>query len=78
MAIDPLTSKLLTHLAIKAAADAEARKRMLILILTPLIAVLLIITMFFYILTHPLEFLGQFINGEDLTAVEQLQNDFGM
>jgi len=25
LAIDPLTSKLLTHLAIKAAADAEAR-----------------------------------------------------
>lgn len=47
LAIDPITSKLLTHLAIKAAADAEARKRMLILILTPLIAVLLIITMFF-------------------------------
>jgi hypothetical protein len=78
LAIDPITSKLLTHLAVKAVTDAEARKRMLIFILTPLIAVLLIITMFFYILTHPLEFLGQFINGEDLTAVEQLQNDFGM
>ena len=78
LAIDPITSKLLMHLAVKAATDAEARKRMLILILAPLLSVLLIITMFFYILTHPLEFLGQFFNGEALTAVEQLQNDFGM
>ena len=78
MAIDPITSKLLTHLVLKATTDAEARKKMLILILTPLLTILLITTTFFYILTNPLEFLGQFFNGKTLTAVEQLQNDFGM
>ena len=78
LAIDPITSKLLTHLVLKATTDAEARKKMLILILTPLLTILLITTTFFYILTNPLEFLGQFFNGKTLTAVEQLQNDFGM
>ena len=78
MAIDPITSKLLTHLVLKAATDAEARGKMLILILTPIISLLLIVIMFFYILTHPLEFLGQFFDGKSLIAVEQLQNDFGM
>lgn len=51
---------------------------MLILILTPILSVLFIMSMFFYILTHPLDFLGQFFDSKSLIAVEQMQSDFGM
>jgi len=62
----------------QAATDEETRKKMLIIILAPILSLLLITTMFFYILTHPLDFLEQFFSGNSITAVEQLQNDFGM
>lgn len=78
MAIDPLIAKALTHLAIKVATDEESRKKILLLILTPVLSVLLIMSMFFYILTHPLDFLGQFFDSQTLSSVEQLQSDFGM
>ena len=78
MALDPLTAKILTHLVVKTVTDEEARKKMLILILTPILSVLLIMSMFFYILTHPLDFLGQFFDSKSLIAVEQMQSDFGM
>ena len=78
MAVDPLIAKALTHLAVKVATDEETRKKMLLLILTPVLSVLLIMSMFFYILTHPLDFLGQFFDSQTLSSVEQLQSDFGM
>lgn len=78
MAVNPVVAKIITQLAIKAATDEETRKKLLILILTPILSVLLIVTMFFYILTNPLEFLGQFFDSDSLIQIEQLQNDFGM
>lgn len=78
MAVDPLIAKALTHLAVKVATDEETRKKMLLLILTPVLSVLLIMSLFFYILTHPLDFLGQFFDSQTLSSVEQLQSDFGM
>lgn len=78
MAIDPATAKLLAQAALKLASDEEARKRLLIIILTPLLCVVLILTAFVYILTHPLEFLGEFFDSRAITEVERLQNDYGM
>lgn len=78
MAIDPATAKLLAQAALKLASDEEARKRLLIIILTPLLCVVLILTALVYILTHPLEFLGEFFDSRAITEVERLQNDYGM
>ena len=78
MAIDPATAKLLAQAALKLASDEEARKRLLMIILTPLLCVVLILTAFVYILTHPLEFLGEFFDSRAITEVERLQNDYGM
>ncbi len=78
MAIDPATAKFFAQAALKLATDEEARKRLLIIILTPLLCVVLILTAFVYILTHPLEFLGEFFDSRAITEVERLQNDYGM
>ncbi len=78
MAIDPATAKLLAQAALKLASDEEARKRLLIIILTPLLCVVLILTAFVYILSHPLESLGEFFDSRAITEVERLQNDYGM
>lgn len=78
MAIDPATAKLLAQAALKLATDEKARKRLLFIIFTPLLCVILILTTFVYILTHPLEFLGEFFDSQAITEVEHLQNDYGM
>jgi hypothetical protein len=76
--MDPMTAKLLAQAAVKIVTDEQARRRLLLLILMPLLSVLLILTAFFYILTHPLEALGEFFHGDALTQAGQLQNDYGM
>lgn len=78
MAIDPATAKLLAQAALKLATDEEARKKLLIIILIPVLCVVLILTTFVYILTHPLEFLGEFFDTKAFTEVEHLQNEYGM
>ena len=78
MAIDPATAKLLAKAVLKLVTDEKARKRLLIIIFTPLMCVILILTTFVYILTHPLEFLGEYFDSQTITEVEQLQNDYGM
>lgn len=78
MAIDPATAKLIAQAALKLATDEKARKRLLFIILTPVLCVVLILTTFVYILTHPLEFLGEFFDSQAITEVEHLQNDYGM
>lgn len=78
MAIDPATAKLLAQAALKLVSDEQARKRLLIIILAPILSVILIMTAFVYILTHPLEFLSQLFDAKTITQVEQLQKDYGM
>ncbi|MCX7748247.1 MAG: C39 family peptidase [Clostridia bacterium] len=78
MAIDPVTAKLIAKAAIKAATDEEARKKIVIIILIPVISVLLILTMFTYIITHPLDFLSTIFSGNELTQVTEMHNDFSL
>lgn len=53
MAVDPITAKILAPLAAQAVADEQARKRLLILILAPVISLLLLIAFIVYLLTSP-------------------------
>ena len=43
MAVDPLTAKILAKVAMQAATDSESRKRILFMILAPVIGLLLLI-----------------------------------
>ena len=58
--------------------DEETRKKVIAIALTPIISVVLILTMAFYILAHPIEFLKTvFTNDTDIVYAQNLQNDYG-
>lgn len=78
MAIDPITAKILAHIAAQAATDEQARKRLLITILAPIITVLLLIAFILYLITSPLSLFASWAFGsEELVAIESFQKDYG-
>lgn len=78
MAIGSVTIKIIAQLALKVITDEEARKRIVIIALIPIISVLLILTMFVDIITHPLDQLGTLFSDNELTQVMQLQDQFSL
>lgn len=77
MAVDPITAKILAHIAAQAATDEQARKRLLIIILGPAVALLLLIALILYILTSPLSIFAEWAMGDELAAIEDLQINYG-
>ena len=69
--------KLLAKLAVDVAADAEKRRRLLILILAPVIGLLLLVAFIVYILTSPLSFLLGWLLPNEIQAVEDFQIEYG-
>ena len=54
MAVDPITAKILAHIAAQTVTDEQARKRLLITILAPVITVFLLVAFILYLITSPL------------------------
>lgn len=52
MPIDPVTAKIIAQLAIKTITDEESRNKILIAVIVPISIVLLILSMFVYILSR--------------------------
>lgn len=77
MAVDPVTVKVLTHLATKAVTDEQTRKRVLLLIITPIIVFLLLIAMILQILTSPFQLLGMLFKSNEMPYVTELRTDYG-
>ena len=77
MAIDPLTAKILTQIAAQAVTDEQVRKRLLIIILGPAVALLMLIALILYILTSPLSIFAEWAMGDELAAIEDLQINYG-
>ncbi len=77
MAVDPLTAKLLAQIAAQAVTDEQARKRLLIIILGPAVALLMLIALILYILTSPLSIFAEWAMGDELAAIEDLQINYG-
>ena len=50
MAVDPLTAKILAKVAMQAATDSESRKRILFMILAPVLGLLLLIAFILYLI----------------------------
>ena len=78
MAVNPKLVIAAAKAAKKVITDEKARSKVIWIILTPVLVVLLILTMFVYMLTHPLEFLSTLFTAGELTEVENLQSEFGM
>jgi hypothetical protein len=77
MAVDPLTAKILAHMAAKAATDEQARKRLLWLILGAVIILLLLIALILYLITSPFSVLAGWLIGDELAVVEDFQKEYG-
>ena len=77
MAVDPMTAKLIAQAAIQAATDKETRRRMIIMILAPVIGFLLLVAFILYLITSPLSILAQWLIGDEITVVEGFQKDYG-
>ena len=74
---DPVIVKLLAEAALQAAKDKEGRKRLLALILGPVIFLLLLIALVLYIVTSPFSALADWLSGGEAAAVDVFQKDYG-
>ena len=77
MAANHLIAKLLAKTAVKVATDEETQRRILIMILAPVIGLLLLIALILYIITSPFSMLAQWLIGDEIAVVQQFQNDYG-
>lgn len=77
MATDPITAKIMVHIATQAATDEQARKRLLCIILGPAVAFLLLIALILYLITSPFSLLAEWLIGDELAVVEDFQKEYG-
>lgn len=78
MAVDPVTAKILAQLAVQAAADKQARKRLLITVLAPVLFLLLLIAFIVHLLTSPVSLFVEWALGDsEITAIESFQQEYG-
>lgn len=78
MAVDPVTAKILAQLAAQTAADEQARKRLLIVILSPVLFLLLLIAFIVHLLTSPISMFVEWALGDsEVTAIESFQQEYG-
>ena len=77
LAVDPLTAKILAKVAMQAATDSESRKRILFMILAPVIGLLLLIAFILYLITSPFSVLSQWLIGDEVNVVEDFQKQYG-
>ncbi|WP_044482089.1 C39 family peptidase [Paenibacillus antibioticophila] len=75
--MDPATAKLLAKLTVKAAVDEDSRKRLLMLILTPVVGFLLLAAMVLQLLTSPIESLKLLLGTHEAPIVDEMRMDYG-
>ncbi|MFB5678065.1 C39 family peptidase [Paenibacillus terreus] len=75
--MDPTTAKLLARLAVKAATDEQARKRILMLIIAPVVIFLLLVAMVLQLLTAPFETLKLWLTADETIVVDEIRTDYG-
>lgn len=78
MAIDPATVKMIAQAAFKVATDEEARKKVIMIALIPVISMIIVLTMFFYIISHPIDFLSKTFFGNEFSVVTNMHDDFSI
>ncbi len=78
MVIDPVTAKILVQLAAQAAMDKQARKRLLIAIMMPVLFLLVLIAFIVHLLTSPISMFVEWALGDsEVTAIESFQQEYG-
>jgi len=77
MAISAAAVKVAAKAAVAVLTDPEARRKVIIVAIAPLAGAILIISLFFYILTMPLQLLGDFFSGNDYDTVRGVRIEHG-
>ena len=77
MAVDPATIKLAVKAAATVLTDEKARQKVIIIAIAPLAAFILIVSLFFHILTMPLQWIGNFFSGNDYDTVRNVRVEHG-
>lgn len=78
MTISPVMVKILAWLAVQTVADEQARKRLFVVILTPVLILLLLIAFIIYLLVSPLTlFMGWMFGDSEIAAIEAFQKEYG-
>jgi hypothetical protein len=77
MAINPATLRLAVKAAVSVMTDEDKRRKVIMIAVVPLAAFTLLVSLFFYILTMPLQLLGSFFTGSDYDAVRAVRAEHG-
>lgn len=78
MTADPVTIRTLIMLALRAAKDEQARRRLLYIILAPVIFLLVLTAFTVYLITSPLsQFVEWAFDTDELAAIEAFQQEYG-
>jgi hypothetical protein len=77
LAVDPATLKLAAKAAVSVLTDEDKRRKVIMIAVAPLAAFILIVSLFFYILTMPLRLLGDFFFGNDYDTVREVRVEHG-
>jgi len=74
---DPATVAKAIKVAATVLTDEETRKKVLMIAIAPAAGLILLISLFFYILTMPLQMLGNFFTGGSLDTVHTVRAENG-
>jgi len=77
MAVDPATARLIAQAIIRVTADEEARRKILVMILAPVIGLLLLIAFILYLITNPFSLLIGWLLPGEADIVGEFQKDYG-
>jgi len=77
IAVDPVTVAKAAKAAVSILTDEEKRRKLLIIAIAPVAGLILLISLFFYILTMPLQMLGNFFFGNNLNSVREVRVEHG-
>ena len=77
MAVDPVAIATAAKAAVSILPDEKARKTLFILMIAPLAGFVLLVSLFYYILTMPLQTLSIFFSGSILTAAQNVRIEHG-
>lgn len=77
MALNPKTVAMLVKLAAQLATDDEARNKLLLIVLAPLIAMLLLFSLVIYTVTSPMDSLSAVMSGDERGLVKDLRTNYG-
>lgn len=74
---NPAVIKILVEVALQVSKDEESRKKMLAIILGPVIFLLVLTALVFYLAISPFSALAGWLVGDEVEAVDAFQKDYG-